>query len=469
MAITQGRIVRLNWLAEIVCVFVGTATSSAELFTLQFHPADSASVTEHKRLLSKLLATAFLQRREVNIYHSDTDPIVHGIDFIGPNISPVGQPIHDDFYAITGAGIPQNANVVFRNDIVTVTVTPGFRRPHGVLIEQLPAGVPLGPCEVFLQAPGFESDHVPVTVMSGPPMTNRTLFSGRMTPEPYTFVFAASPAIETPGGASVVADQVLSARAAFADTVRFCLDNMLNVTETLLRESALEENIRFVVIFDAAAAVTAANALVRQVSPNLLEPQRARLNAFVGRYLEDPDIVFCISGSTTHTRASAWYTTDDGARAGVNFVYDGTTRTHRRFTNIPGSAALSTNLDMTGLTGIHEYFHAASDFDNGKVYDLYVDSLPPGFTVNKKARSLATNPVPANFCVLDGTTFQSDQNRDGLGYPAGWTSYHAAQLDTARPNLMDNYWQAASNVQACRLDGMTFEWLGDRLRTKILR
>lgn len=242
----------------------------------------------------------------------------------------------------------------------------------------------------------------------------------------------------------------------------------MTVTESLLRAEGLERNIRFVTIFDTTQGATTANALVRRVAPNLLEPMRARLNAFVGRYWENPDIVFCVSGSTTNTRASAWFTTDDATRPGVNFTYDGTTRAHRRYTDIPGSAAVSTSMDTTGLTAIHEFGHAASDFGNGMVIDLYVDGTRAGFVVNKKVRAAATAAVPANFATYGGTSYQSDQSRDGIGYPSTWTSYHPVLQDSTRPNLMDNYWLAAQ-PQRCRLDGLTFNWFRDRLRAKILR
>jgi len=324
-------------------------------------------------------------------------------------------------------------------------------------------------CEVFLRAPGWRSDRVPVTVRSGSPLTARTLYPGRPKTEPYTFVFAATPAIQSPGNGPVSADPVLTKRTNFHAIVRHCLANLLTLTESLLRTDNFEANIRFVAIFDTTQGATTANALVGQLDPNLIETLRDRLNGFVGRYAEKPDIVFCITANATHRRPTAWPTTDDDSRLGVNSTYDGVTRTHRRFTDVPGSAAISTLMDTTGLDAIHEFGHAASDFNNGMVTDLYVEGTRSGFVVNKKMRAKATDSIPYNFATYGGTTFQSDQKRDGLGYPDTWTSYHPALVDTTRPNIMDNYWRAVSHIQRCQLDGLTFDWFADRLRAKILR
>jgi hypothetical protein len=468
VAETRGRITQIVWQAEIVCMFVTTAPNRAELLIVQFLSYDSAFTTGYKRSLVQLLTTAFVSRREVRIFHGDQDPVVTGIDFLPPNISPVGPAIHNDFYSITGRAIPDNAEIVFDSGVLSVAVTPDVRRPHWLLIEQLPAAIPVGPCTVFLRAPGWQSDRVPITVFAGALQTARVLYSGRPTTNPYTFVFAATPALERASGGTVYADPILTNRADFHDVVRYCIENLLTVTESLLREESLEASVRFVTIFDTTQGATTANALARENLPNLLEPMRDRMNSFCARYGFDPDIVFCISGSTVFTRASAWFTTDDAAKPGVNFNYDGTARVHRRYTSVPGSAAMSTSLNQTGLTALHEFGHAASDFDNGMVVDLYVDDTRGGFVVNRKLRALPTNTIPANFGTYGGATFQSDQSRDGLGYPAAWRSYHAALQDATRPNLMDNYWLAAQ-PQRCRLDGLTFNWFRDRLRAKILR
>lgn len=81
------------------------------------------------------------------------------------------------------------------------------------------------------------------------------------------------------------------------------------------------------------------------------------------------------------------------------FTYDGVNHTHGHLPSTPGSAAIPTSVDTTGLTALHEFGHASSDFNNGQVIDLYVDGLRPGFLLNKKARAQATDPVPASFAT----------------------------------------------------------------------
>ena len=180
-------------------------------------------------------------------------------------------------------------------------------------------------------------------------------------------------------------------------------------------------------------------------------------------------MVFVIHGSTTHDRASAWFTTDNATGPSTAYTYDGVSRVHRHFPSIPGSAALPLNMDQTGLTPLHEFGHGASDFDNGRVIDLYVDGVS-GFAANKKARTRSADPIPTNFANYNGTNSLSDKNRDGLGYPGTWTSFHPELADSAHPNLMDNYWLAAGgNPQVCRLDRLTSAWFVDRLRAKLGR
>jgi hypothetical protein len=465
VAQSQGFVTGINWLAGILCVFVGTPTAE-ELLTIQFRAADDAAATERKRGLAKALTTAFVSRRLVSVTHGDSDPAVLGVAFPRPNISPVGPAIHGDFYAVTGSGIPADAEIVFERGFISVILTPDLRRPHWLLVDRLPAIIPAGIARLFLRGAGWQSDTVPVRVMSGPPEIARTLYPGRPATSPYTFLFAASPAAEASG--AIVADGILNDRPGFNDLVAHCLTNLLTVTEDLLRVDGLDREIRFVAIFDPTQSATAANALVRYLNPNMTEALRARLNGFVRRYGENPDMVFCVSNSTVFTRATAWFTSDDNSRPGVSYTYDGVARTHRRFTDIPGSAALSTAIARNGLTAIHEFGHAASDFANGAVIDLYVDGVGSLFNVNKKARAQATDPVPANFANYQATQFAADAARDGLGYPSNWTSYHAAPRDGTRPNLMDNYWQTAQ-PQRCRLDRLTYAWFRDRLRAKVRR
>jgi len=294
------------------------------------------------------------------------------------------------------------------------------------------------------------------------------LYSGEPKDRPYNVVLLASPAILTEAG-TIVADPVFTNRAAYRNVVAFILRNVLTLTEDLLRQNDWDREMRFVSVFDDTAAAIDANALVQEDPlSTYMQPRRDLLNSFLAPYGETADIVFAIHGSTTHNYAWSWYTTDDAARPGTAYTYDGTARTHGHFPSIPGSVAVA--LDVDGVTPLHEFGHAGSDYNNGRVIDLYVDGVDGFFNVNKKARALSTDPVPANFANYNGTNYLSDQNRDSLGYPPTWTSYHPALIDTAHPNLMDNYWLAAGgNPQVCRLDRLTYAWYSDRLRAKLRR
>jgi hypothetical protein len=279
----------------------------------------------------------------------------------------------------------------------------------------------------------------------------------------------ANPAIESQAGGTFNADPVLTNRASYHSAVAYCLQNILRETEDLLRAGGTDAEMRLVSVFDATLGAQQENALAHEVSLNIMEPRRGVLASFLTRFREVADMVFVLHGSTTYTRARAFRTTDDNSRPAVPFTYDGVSRQHGRFSSIPGSCAIPVTVDTTGMTALHEFGHAASDLNNGGVVDLYVDGMAGDFIVNKKFRAQATDPVPANFAMYNGTNYNSDPNRDALGYEATWTSYHPQLIDATRPNLMDNYWLSFDTPRRCRLDQLTYAWMRDRLLAKLGR
>jgi hypothetical protein len=115
------------------------------------------------------------------------------------------------------------------------------------------------------------------------------------------------------------------------------------------------------------------------------------------------------------------------------------------------------------LTALHEFGQPLSSYSNGSVVDLYVDSSA-GLN-NKRGR-----PIPATFATSSGIALPVDMARDGLGYPAGWQSYHCELIAPAVPAVMDNYWAAPSGVpEHCLHDRITGQFLGERLLVKICR
>jgi hypothetical protein len=473
MATTSGLVQRLWWFSigpvPVACVWVGSFPSSAELFFLQIPTGSSVADVAFKRSMLDVLVEAQMTGYRVEIGHGDDSAEVTSVTVPGFDICPVGIAVHDDFYVISGAGIPADAEIVFESASLVVTVVPDLVRPHLVMVDRLPAAVPAGRNSVRLEASGWSSDAVPVEVAAGPATTVRTLYSGAPKTRAYTVAFVANPAIEAETGGGVSADPVLTDRNGYHDAVRYSLVNLLTQTEDLLRQNGIDRHIRFVSVFDATLPAQTANALAHEFAPNLMETRRDRLNPFLGRFNIQADYVSVLHASTTHTRATAWFTTDDAAQAGTAYTYDGANRTHGHFPQIPGSSAIPITVNQTGLTALHEFGHAGSDFNNGRVVDLYVDGGGGGSIVNRKARAQSTDPIPAQFANYNATGYASDQNRDSISYPPTWISYHPELIDPTRPNLMDNYWQAFDDPLRCRLDRLTYAWYSDRLRAKIFR
>jgi hypothetical protein len=469
MATTQGRVLQLIWADRFVCAQVGSSPSNASLFFVEMRPGDTEHRLGTKQALVKLLGSALHSRRSVLVGHATNNSEIESVEIEPADISPVCPAIHNDFYSITGSNFPNDVEAVFRSGPLTVTVVPDVRRPHWVVIGQLPPVVPVGRGTVQLRnAAGWASSQVPIDVAAGPPMQARTLYPGRTSRGAYTIVFAASPGRLTEAG-MVVSDGILSDRPSFHRLVTHCLNNLLTLDESLLRTGNMDRLMRFTTIFDRTRSAGANTALVHEITPDLLEPQRTLLNGFVNPYGDRADVVYCISADTIHTRASAWFGDDEVSLTAPSYTYDGTTRRNGFYPRVPGSVAQSTSMNTTGLTALHEFGHAASDFANGMVTDLYVDDIRSGFVVNQKARALSTDPVPANFATVDTTTYTADSARDSIGYPTDWVSYHPSLQVANRPNVMDNYWTAGANVLQCRLDGLTFDWFVRRLRTKVDR
>ncbi len=140
---------------------------------------------------------------------------------------------------------------------------------------------------------------------------------------------------------------------------------------------------------------------------------------------------------------------------------NGVTRQHRHNNLIPGTVAI--HATSRSLTALHEFGHALSSYTNGSVVDLYVDSSA-GLN-NKRGR-----PIPPDFANYNGATMAADTVRDGLGYPAGWQSYHCELIDPTVPAIMDDYWLAGSGIpEHCQHDRITRAFLRDRLLAKINR
>lgn len=465
MAITTGAVLKLTWAGAIVCAQVG-APGAAEQLILPFNSGDPTEVLVAKRSMVKLIARAKAAGYRVRIRHGDSDAVMTSVDFSGFNICP-SRAILNDFFTISGATLPDDTVVEFDGPSATITVTPDIVRPDWVLLAPLPASIPAVRQTVRLRSPstGWSSDAVPIDISPGAPEFVRRLYTGAPKNSPYTIAFIACPAIRTSTG-TLYADPVLSDRSSFHSAVSVAIDNLLRSTEDVLRKDGLDRNIQFVSLFDDTRTISDRIALVEEDKTNIISPRRDLFNSFTGAYQVFTDVSFALSGSATHTRSSAWFTTDDISKPTVSFTYDGITHTHGRFASIPGTVALSTTAG--GLTALHEFGHASSDFNDGMIDDLYVDGVTSGLEINKKARAKSTDPIPTSFANYNSTSYNSDQTRDGLGYTVNWTSYHCELQDASRPNMMDNFW-LADDPRRCRLDKLTYAWLTDRLGAKVFR
>jgi len=383
------------------------------------------------------------------------------------NISAAGVAIHADLFSVSGSGFSAGSNLVFEQGGTQVSVAANFLRPHFALVTSLPGTVPVGANSLTIRDGSTVSNALPVAVTSGAPLEVRELHAGANKPSPYTIVFVATPAVRDMSG-GFNADPILADRAGFQSVVTHCFRNLFGVTEDLLRAGDIDVQMRMIALFDASLPALDDNALAGEIAPNLMETRRTKLAPFLAGHGIVADFVFVLHGSTTHTRATAWYTSDDNTAAGTACTYDGVPRRHGHFPRIPGSAAVPLSVNPDGLTIIHEFGHGASDFVNGRVADLYVDGSPAGFAVNKKWRDNPSDPVPSGFATYNSIGFSSDALRDSLGYPPTWKSYQPELIDATRPNLMDNYWQA-DDPHLCRFDRLTYRWFRNRLAAKMSR
>ena len=287
---------------------------------------------------------------------------------------------------------------------------------------------------------------------------------------PFTIVIVSNPALESPRGSGVfVVDPIASDKAAFdacADYVEQSLFGGLpGQAEQLLNDPAIAPSVRVVSLFVTGLPAIDANSLVAEddvQQSNLVMTRRIQFKPFLAARCLSADVAYAVTGSTTHTRATAYFTSDDDGKGGVPFTLDGVQYFHRYENLIPGTVALP--VTSKSLTALHEFGHALSSYSNGKVVDLYVDD-GPGLN-SKRAR-----PIPATFGTYNGMAYAPDSTRDGIGYDPLWQSFHCALIDAGYPAVMDNYWRGGGGVtpESCQHDSITRQFLRDRLLAKIGR
>ena len=334
----------------------------------------------------------------------------------------------------------------------------------------------MGTSQVFVEGDrGWKSSRIPVEVLAVSPSPTRVLYPGRPVERPFTIAFVANPAIKTTRG-EIIPDPVLTQLDRFAETVVGSLKTLLTLDEDLLRRDGLETLIRFVVVVDPDAPATDQNALAEEYAYfPVMRPRRRAVPAFLERHQVAADVAFVIHGSTSHRMASVQFTTDERSAKQVEYTYDGVKRVHGLFPAVPGSVALSIDLLHALPIALHEFAHAASECDTGRLIDAYVDGGDdPETMVNKKYRKQPGDPVPPQFCTYvigsgPPACYMSAMARGQDPYPATWTSYHPEPLDPSQPNLLDDYLHARVNPAKCRFDRLTYDWLRERLWAKAHR
>ena len=103
MATTTGFVQRLSWLSAgpTACAWIGSAPSSAELFTVQIASGDGDAGTRFKQTLVDLLVRAQIAGREVSVTHGSGSAVVTSVATVAGDVA--GTPLQVDAVEVTQA------------------------------------------------------------------------------------------------------------------------------------------------------------------------------------------------------------------------------------------------------------------------------------------------------------------------------------------------------------------------------
>ncbi len=332
-----------------------------------------------------------------------------------------------------------------------------------------------------------KGEEIPVRIVVDDPAVKVEIPMSDQEPK-YHIAIVANPGIQETGSAGndppFLRDDILRDRPAYHRRVVRILESLFDTAEDSLRDEEVEPYIRLYSLFDNTLANDADNSLLRKsanfATDNIAGPRSIDLPDllpdFLSRHSERADVVIAVS--KLNFRCSAWFTTD-GAD-GDEYSLDGTAYRYGTDVTSPGSFGDSVLLRpetqrYDKLTPIHEYFHAMSEKDRGRIIDLYHDNFDSSeVSVNKRQRSGAN--IPAVFGRLDSTSYNSDApngayvGRGGLGYPGADginTTYGPELVDNTVCNVMDNFTRSTMDPDKCKLDHMTHRYVMDRIKAKI--
>lgn len=288
---------------------------------------------------------------------------------------------------------------------------------------------------------------------------------GAPKPNPFTICVIANPFIERPlDSNNYVRDPILSDHQKFRDVLDYaikCLFGQLpQQREVFLSNADIEPHVKIVSVFDDTVSVNDGGGLVGEQG-ELVRPISRAFIPFLNRYGLKPDIVFAVTDSDMSQRSSASYATDGDDAPGVPFNLDGVVRCHVYESRTPGTVALHTS--ARSLVALHEFCHAISSWENGKIVDLYGNLAP---ACNSK---LGQIPNPPHFANYNNIVFLPDTAR--LPNRSTVQGFFCCELTGAKyPALMDNFWLEPSGVyEHCEHDKITREFLRDRILAKINR
>ena len=220
-------------------------------------------------------------------------------------------------------------------------------------------------------------------------------------------------------------------RCLFGEQTALAPDGVTAVTqaEQMFKDPAIQGKVRVELLFIRNLEITADHALVEEMwASNILKPRQDQFDPLVRYFGAVADVIYAVSLSPTHTRASALPMKDDASAGGVAFTYDGAALTHWYETLVPGAVAIHSS--ATTLTALHEFGHAAGSTTAGMVIDLDADtSLGYPNEINFKSG----RPIPTTFATLDGVAYERHRaRRPRLSRRLDELSLRAARCDPAR-------------------------------------
>ena len=307
----------------------------------------------------------------------------------------------NDTAVIRGRAFGNDAVVLWRAGGNTVKSKPLYLA-KSTIITAIPNNSPVLGALVAVENPGEGvSRFAPVETEPGG-ATENVLLHGPNANVPFRLVFIANPFLRERG--RVRRDPIIANPAFFRKQLTFALNDLFERSpKEFFSESSIRKGFRVSALFDSALR----NMKLKDVPEELvlcmrrrigskfkIEASRRRVLAFLAHHNTWADVAVVFSGASSAT-PTAWFGTDNYARGGVPFEFDGRQYLHSFYSAIQGVIAFSRR-PVRPFEFRHEFLHASSSFNSGQIldeYDLSTAFPEPGvdtpFAINKKL----TGPV----------------------------------------------------------------------------